>query len=72
MTATGVGVGAASSHRPAQFRYGVVFLVILGLLVFEVVAPDADWARAVAVALAGLYLVTVIGVLVGKFARGRR
>ena len=39
--------------RPAGFRYGVVFAVVLALLLFEVVAPSADWTRAIDVALAG-------------------
>ena len=39
--------------RQARFRYGVVFLIVLALLVFEVVAPNADWARAIDIALAG-------------------
>jgi hypothetical protein len=42
--------------RPAQFRYGVVFLTVLMLLVFEIAAPDADWARAINIALAGAAL----------------
>jgi len=31
--------------RPAEFRYGAVFLIVLTLVVFLVVAPDEDWAR---------------------------
>jgi hypothetical protein len=49
------------SHRPAQFRYGVVFLLILVLMVFELVAPDADWARAIVIALAGAALTVAVG-----------
>jgi hypothetical protein len=37
--------------RPAEFRYGAVFLIVLVLVVFLVVAPDEGWARAVALAL---------------------
>ena len=44
------------SERQAQFRYGVVFLILLILLVFEIAAPDADWARAINIALAGAAL----------------
>jgi hypothetical protein len=44
------------SGRQAQFRYGVVFLNVLVLLVFEIAAPDADWARALDIALAGVAL----------------
>ncbi len=45
--------GAATPDRPAQFRYGVVLAIVLVTVVFEVLAPDADWARAVAIALVG-------------------
>jgi hypothetical protein len=45
--------GAELSHRPAGFRYGVVFALVLLTVVFEVLAPDADWARALAIALVG-------------------
>jgi Ion channel len=45
--------GVAIADRPAQFRYGVVLAIIIVTVVFEVLAPDADWARAVAIALVG-------------------
>ena len=45
--------GAAIPDRPAQFRYGAVLAIVLVTVVFEVLAPDADWARAVAIALVG-------------------
>jgi hypothetical protein len=51
---------AAQASRVAGFRYGVVFLLTLGLLVFEIVAPDTDWARAAAVGLGGLALTVVV------------
>jgi hypothetical protein len=44
----------------ARFRYGVVLLLILTLVVFSIVAPSTDWARAFAVALAGGALVVAI------------
>jgi hypothetical protein len=44
----------------ARFRYGVVLILILTLVVFAIVAPSADWARAVAVALAGAALVVAV------------
>jgi hypothetical protein len=46
--------------REAEFRYGVVFLLVLTLVVFEIVAPSATWARAVAAALAGGALVVAV------------
>jgi hypothetical protein len=42
---------ADPGDRPAEFRYGAVFLIVLTLVVFLVIAPDEDWARAVALAL---------------------
>ena len=44
--------GAALPHR-AQYRYAAVFAIVLTTVVFEVLAPDADWARAVAIGLVG-------------------
>jgi len=43
--------GPDRGDRPAEFRYGAVFLIVLVLVVFLVVAPDEGWARAVALAL---------------------
>jgi len=37
----------------AGVRYGVVFLIILTLLIFELVAPAGNLERVIAVALAG-------------------
>jgi Ion channel len=45
----------------AGYRYAFVFLLTLGLLVFVVVAPSRDWARAIALALQFLALLVVIG-----------
>jgi hypothetical protein len=36
-----------------QFRYRVVFAIVLCLAIFAILAPDAAWARAMEVALAG-------------------
>ncbi len=46
--------------REAGFRYGVVFVLTLALLVFEIVAPEAAWSRAVGVGLAGVALTLVV------------
>jgi hypothetical protein len=46
--------------RPAEFRYGAVFIVVLVLLVFLVVAPSADWSRAVGLALEGGALLVAV------------
>jgi hypothetical protein len=48
------------ADRPAQFRYGVVFLLTLALVVFVIAAPSADWSRAVALAIEGAALVVAV------------
>ena len=52
--------GSEPEGRPATYRYGGVLLVTFALLVFEVVAPNEDWARAVSVGLEGVALVIVV------------
>ena len=47
----------ATADRPAQFRYGIVFLLTLALVVFVIAAPAADWSRATAIAIEGIALV---------------
>jgi hypothetical protein len=42
------------------FRYGAVLLCATAALVFLIVAPAADWARAVALALEGLALAIAV------------
>lgn len=51
---------ASHESSDAGFRYGVVFLLTLTLLVFVIVAPGADWSRAVGCALQWLALLTVV------------
>lgn len=46
--------------RPAQFRYGTVFLLMLALAVFVIAAPSANWSRAVAVTIEGAALVFAV------------
>ncbi len=50
----------AVDNSDAEFRYGVVFLLTLTLLVFVIVAPGEDWSRAVGCALQWLALLTVV------------
>ena len=52
--------GPHPGDRPAEFRYGAVFLIVLVLVVFLVVAPDEDWASAVALALEAAALTVAI------------
>jgi hypothetical protein len=51
---------ASSDDSEAGFRYGVVFLLTLTLLVFVIVAPGEDWSRAIGCALQWLALLTVV------------
>lgn len=51
---------ASNEDSDARFRYGAVFLLTLTLLVFVIVAPGADWSRAVACTLQWLALLTVV------------
>jgi hypothetical protein len=53
VSAVPVNRRAEAADDAAQFRYGIVFLIVLGTLVFEILAPDANWARAVSIALVG-------------------
>jgi Ion channel len=46
--------------RGRTHHYGVVLLLILVSLVFELAAPDRDWARLVAIGLQGLTLLTAL------------
>jgi hypothetical protein len=52
--------GTDAPARSPGFRYGAVFALSVALVVFLIVAPDADWARAVAIALEGAALVVVV------------
>lgn len=44
----------------AQYRYGVVFVLILLTVVFLIVAPDGDVSRAIGFAIAGAALIVAI------------
>ena len=46
--------------RPAQFRYGAVFSLVLVLVVFVIAAPSATWSRSVALAIEGAALVVAV------------
>jgi hypothetical protein len=51
---------ASSEDSDAGFRYGVVFLLTLTLLVFVIVAPNENWASATSCSLQWLALLTVV------------
>jgi hypothetical protein len=42
------------------YRYGVLLVLILTSLVFQLAAPDADWARLVTIVIQGLTLLTAL------------
>ena len=52
--------GESVADRPAQFRYGAVFLLTLTVVVFVIAAPSADWSRAVTLAIEGAALVVAV------------
>jgi hypothetical protein len=64
--------GGGDDGRPAEFRYGIVFLLVTALLVFLIVAPSADWSRAVALALEGGALLVAVATSRARPAVRRR
>ncbi len=44
----------------AHFRYGIVFLLTLALVVFVIASPATNWARAVALTIEGVALVFAV------------
>lgn len=44
----------------AQYRYGMVFTLVLAVVLFTIVAPDGDGSRAVAFALVGAALLVAV------------
>ncbi|HTP21337.1 MAG TPA: potassium channel family protein [Solirubrobacteraceae bacterium] len=53
MSQVGTARASVDTKRDASFRYGIVLLIVLVLLVFEVLTPETDLSRAVGIALAG-------------------
>jgi hypothetical protein len=54
------GAGRADPEV-AQYRYGIVLLLVICVVVFVIVSPDSDAARAIAFALVGAALLVAIG-----------
>ncbi len=48
------------ADQPARFRYGIVFVLTLALVVFVIAAPSANWSRAVALAIESAALVVAV------------
>jgi hypothetical protein len=60
MTSLRAGARRGTAGGDGQFRYRVVFLIVLCLATFEIIAPDAAWARAVDIALVGAALAVAV------------
>jgi hypothetical protein len=60
-----------ATARAPSYRYGAVLLCAVAALVFLVVAPATDWARAVALALEGLALFVAVATAASR-PRARR
>ena len=54
------GKGRAARLRYGGHHYGFVLLLILVSLIFQLAAPDRDWARLVGIALQGLTLLAAL------------
>jgi hypothetical protein len=48
------------TSRPAEFRYGVVFVLVLTVVALLIIAPARDWSYALAFALESAALVVAI------------
>ncbi len=48
------------ADRPAQFRYGIVFVLTLAVVVFVIATPSANWSQAVALTIEGAALVFAV------------
>lgn len=55
-----------------SYRYGIVFLLVLGIVVFLIAAPDADWSRAVGILVSGVTLLVAISTARADRATRRR
>ncbi len=55
-----------------QYRYFAVLVLTVVTLVFLIVAPTADWSRAVAIGIAGIALVITVGTARDRPAARRR
>jgi hypothetical protein len=56
----------------SSYRYGIVFLLVLGLVVFLIAAPDEDWSRAVGILASGVTLLIAISTARADRATRRR
>jgi hypothetical protein len=52
--------GGRADPDVAQYRYGLVLLLVICVVIFVIIAPDGDVSRAIAFALVGAALVVAI------------
>ncbi|HEY6396203.1 MAG TPA: hypothetical protein VIX82_01995, partial [Solirubrobacteraceae bacterium] len=52
--------GHDREDRQARHRYFAVLSLMLGVVVFLIAAPTADWSRAVAIAIEGIAVVVTV------------
>jgi hypothetical protein len=65
--------GTETEARPPEYRYGVVLVLILALVVFAILAPTKGWSRAVALGIEAAALLVAIGTSrSGRMVRRRR
>lgn len=55
-----------------SYRYGIVFLLVLGLVVFLIAAPDTSWSRAIGILASGVTLLVAISTARADRATRRR
>jgi hypothetical protein len=60
MTTPAAGRATSFKRREAKHRYAAVFVLVLALLMFEIIAPAGPGARAVDVALSGAALTVAV------------
>src|SRR4051812_3361915 len=53
--------GRPRPARPAEFRYGAVFVLVLVVVVWLILTPGGNWSHAVAFALESAALIVVVG-----------
>jgi len=73
MTAATTARERTAARRQAQHRYGAVFVLVLALLLFEIIAPAGSGTRAVDVALSGAALTVAVATsrIGGRVRRSR-
>ncbi len=61
MAAAADSQSLAATDGQASYRFGLVFILVFAQVFYEIVSPNADWARAVSIALGGAALAITVG-----------